>query len=112
LPESELSAEGQEFVKTYQQKYDDEIQPYTAYAYEAANVILDAIERASEEAGGDVPDRQAVLEQIFATEDYKGVLGTWSFDEDGDTTLTELSILRVEGGEFQLDHTLSVAKLQ
>ena len=112
LPASELSAEGQEFVKTYQQKYDDEIQPYTPYAYEAANVMLDAIERASEEAGGDVPDRQAVLEQIFATEDYKGVLGTWSFDEDGDTTLSELSILRVEGGEFQLDRTLSVAELQ
>jgi branched-chain amino acid transport system substrate-binding protein len=112
LPEGELSAEGQEFVKTYQQKYDDEIQPYTPYAYEAANVMLDAIERASEEAGGDVPDRQAVLEQIFATEDYKGVLGTWSFDEDGDTTLTELSILKVEGGKFQLDRTLSVAELQ
>jgi branched-chain amino acid transport system substrate-binding protein len=74
--------------------------------------MLDAIERASEEAGGDVPDRQAVEEQIFATEDYKGVLGTWSFDEDGDTTLTELSILKVEGGKFQLDRTLSVAKLQ
>jgi branched-chain amino acid transport system substrate-binding protein len=74
--------------------------------------MLDAIERASEEAGGDVPDRQAVLEQIFATEDYKGVLGTWSFDEDGDTTLSKLSILRVEGGEFQLDRTLSVAELQ
>ena len=112
LPEGELFAEGQEFVKTYQQKYDDEIQPYTPYAYEAANVMLDAIERASEEAGGDVPDRQAVEEQIFATEDYKGVLGTWSFDEDGDTTLTELSILKVEGGEFQLDRTLSVAELQ
>jgi branched-chain amino acid transport system substrate-binding protein len=112
LPESSLSAEGQEFVKTYQQTYDDEIQPYTAYAYEAANVMLDAIEQASEEAGGDVPDRQAVREQIFATEDYKGVLGTWSFDEDGDTTLSKLSILMVEGGEFQLDRTLSVAELQ
>jgi branched-chain amino acid transport system substrate-binding protein len=112
LPEGALSAAGQEFVKTYQHKYDDEIQPYTPYAYEAANVMLDAIERASEEAGGDVPDRQAVEEQIFATEDYKGVLGTWSFDEDGDTTLTELSILKVEGGKFQLDRTLSVAELQ
>jgi branched-chain amino acid transport system substrate-binding protein len=110
LPESELSAEGQEFVDTYESKYDDAIQPYTAYAYEAANVMLDAIERASDEAGGDVPDREAVVEQIFATEDYEGVLGTWSFDEDGDTTLTELSILRVEDGEFQLDNVLDVAE--
>ncbi len=74
--------------------------------------MLDAIERASEEAGGDVPDRQAVVEQIFATEDYKGVLGTWSFDEDGDTTLTELSVQRVENGEFVLDRVLDVSELQ
>ena len=112
LPESELSPEGQEFVRTFEQKYDEEVQPYTAYAYEAANVMLDAIERASEEAGGGVPEREAVVEQIFATENYKGVLGTWSFDEDGDTTLTELSVQRVENGKFVLDRVLDVAELQ
>ena len=112
LPESELSAEGKKFVKTYEQKYDDQIQPYTAYAYEAANVMLDAIEKASKEAGGDVPDREAVVQQIFATEDYHGVLGTWSFDEDGDTTLTELSVQKVENGEFTLDRVLDVSELQ
>jgi branched-chain amino acid transport system substrate-binding protein len=112
LPQSELSGEGQQFVENFEQQYDEPIQPYTAYAYEAANVMLDAIERASEEAGGDVPDRQAVVEQIFATEDYQGALGTWSFDEDGDTTLTELSVQRVEGGEWQLNRVLDVADLQ
>jgi branched-chain amino acid transport system substrate-binding protein len=112
LPQSELSGEGRQFVQKFEEQYDEPIQPYTAYAYEAANVMLDAIERASEEAGGDVPDRQAVIEQIFATEDYQGALGTWSFDEDGDTTLTELSVQRVEGGEFTLDRVLDVAELQ
>jgi branched-chain amino acid transport system substrate-binding protein len=110
LPESELSEEGQKFVETYEKKYDDAIQPYTAYAYEAANVMLDAIERASEEAGG-VPDREAVVQQIFATEDYHGALGTWSFDEDGDTTLTELSVQTVENGKFELDRVLDVSEL-
>jgi branched-chain amino acid transport system substrate-binding protein len=112
LPQSELSEEGQKFVQKYEEKYDDVIQPYTAYAYEAANVMLDAIEKASEDAGGDVPDREAVVEQIFATEDYQGALGTWSFDEDGDTTLTELSVQRVENGEFKLDSVLDVSELQ
>ena len=111
LPESELSEEGQEFVKTFEQNYDEEIQPYTAYAYEAANVMLDAIERASKEAGGGVPDREAVVQQIFATENYHGVLGTWSFDEDGDTTLTELSVQHVENGKFVLDRVLDVSEL-
>ena len=115
LPQSELTGEGQEFVKDFEAKYDEPIQPYTAYAYEAANVMLDAIEKASEEAGGEVPDRQAVIEQIFATEDYDGVLARgskWSFDEDGDTTLTKLSVQRVEGGEFQLDRVVDVSQLQ
>ena len=110
LPEEELSAEGQEFIEAYESNYDDDIQPYTAYAYEAANVMFDAVEAAAEEAGG-VPERQAVVEQIFATEDYEGVLGTWSFDEDGDTSLTELSVQTVDGGEFQLDRIVDVADL-
>src|SRR5215203_1693638 len=115
LPQKELSEEGQQFVDDFESKYDEPIQPYTAYAYEAANVMLDAIEKASEEAGGGVPDRQAVVEQIFATENYHGVLARgskWSFDEDGDTTLTKLSVQRVEGGEFKLDSVLDVTELQ
>ncbi len=110
LPEEELSAEGQEFVEAYESNYDDDIQPYTAYAYESANVMFDAVEAAAEEAGG-VPERQAVVEQIFATEDFEGVLGTWSFDEEGDTSLTELSIQTVDGGEFSLDRVVDVADL-
>jgi branched-chain amino acid transport system substrate-binding protein len=112
IPPEELGQRGQEFIDAYNKKYDDPIQPYTAYAYEAANVMLDAIERASEEAGGGVPEREAVVEQIFATEDYEGVLGTWSFDEDGDTTLTELSIQRVENGEFVLDRIMDVSEFK
>jgi branched-chain amino acid transport system substrate-binding protein len=111
LPESELSQKGKEFVDKYESAYDDAVQPYTVYAYEAANVMLDAIERASEEAGGEVPDREAVVKQVFATEDYNGALGTWSFDEDGDTTLTELSIQRVENGEFVYQQTVDVEDL-
>jgi branched-chain amino acid transport system substrate-binding protein len=111
LPESELSQEGKEFVDKYESTYDDAVQPYTVYAYEAANVMLDAIERASKEDGGEVPDREAVVKQVFATEDYNGALGTWSFDEDGDTTLTELSIQRVENGEFVYQQTVDVEDL-
>jgi branched-chain amino acid transport system substrate-binding protein len=108
LPESELSDKGQQFVQEYESRYDDEIQPYTAYAYEAANVMLDAIERASKK--GEVT-RETVLKEIFATEDYNGVLGTWSFDEDGDTTLTELSVQRVENGEFEYQRTIDAGEM-
>jgi branched-chain amino acid transport system substrate-binding protein len=109
LPASELSPEGKDFVDNFEQKYDEPVQPYTAYAYEAANVMLDAIEKAYEEDGE--VTREGVLREVFATEDYKGVLGTWSFDEDGDTTLTELSVNRVENGEFVYQRTVDAAEM-
>jgi branched-chain amino acid transport system substrate-binding protein len=111
LPESELSEKGQQFVKKYRDTYDDDIQPYTAYAYEAANVMLDAIERASKEADGGAPDRASVVRQLFQTKDYDGVLGNWSFDDDGDTTLSKLSIQKVEDGKFEFQRTVDVGQL-
>jgi branched-chain amino acid transport system substrate-binding protein len=111
IPPEKLGGAGQKFIDNYEANYDDDVQPYTAYAYEAANVMLDAIERASKDAGG-VPDRKAVIEQMFATQDYQGVLGPWSFDDDGDTSLTRLSIQEVEDGEFRLKRVLSVEDMQ
>jgi branched-chain amino acid transport system substrate-binding protein len=104
LPPSRLTGEGQEFVEKFEKKYG-EVHGYTAYAYEAANVMLDALERAAKD--GEV-DREEVIQEIFATENYGGVLGTWSFDEDGDTTLTELSVNKVVKGQFELDRILDV----
>jgi branched-chain amino acid transport system substrate-binding protein len=112
IPPEKLGSAGQDFIDKYEQNYDDAVQPYTAYAYEAANVMLDAIERASKDVGGDVPDRKAVIEQVFATQDYQGVLGTWSFDNDGDTSLTKLSIQEIEDGEFRLNRVLDVSDMQ
>jgi branched-chain amino acid transport system substrate-binding protein len=112
IPPEELGSAGQDFIDKYEQNYDDDVQPYTAYAYEAANVMLDALERASRDAGGDVPDRKAVIEQVFATQDYQGVLGTWSFDNEGDTSLTKLSIQEIEDGEFRLNRVLDVSDMQ
>jgi branched-chain amino acid transport system substrate-binding protein len=109
LPPSELPPEGKEFVEAYEQKYDAEVEAYTAYAYEAANVMLDAIEKAYEEDGE--VTREGVLREVFATEDYKGILGTWSFDEDGDTTLTELSVQQVENGEFVYQRTIDADEM-
>src|SRR5215218_399743 len=47
LPPSELPGTGQEFVERYQERFpDSEVEALTAYGYEAANVLLDAIENA------------------------------------------------------------------
>ena len=107
LPASELPGKGQDFVQQYKDKYGSYVEAYTAYGYEAANVMLDAIDRAYK-ADGKVT-REGVVRELFNTKDYDGVLGTWSFDENGDTTLTELSGQKVQNGKFEFNRTLSAA---
>jgi branched-chain amino acid transport system substrate-binding protein len=108
LPASELPQKGQEFVERYEERFPDSgYAKYTAHAYEAANVLLEAIDKAYQ-ADGRVT-RGGVARQLFATENYDGVLGTWSFDEYGDTTLTKVSGHRVKNGAFDFDRTLDTS---
>jgi branched-chain amino acid transport system substrate-binding protein len=54
-------------------------------------VILDSIDRAS-----DPGDRAAVADAFFATTDRQSVLGTYSIDDLGETTLDRLTGYRIE----------------
>jgi branched-chain amino acid transport system substrate-binding protein len=96
LPPSELPPEGQEFYDAYAEKYGEEIpDPYAIYGYEAMRLALDAIERSG------TGEKADVLQAIFDTKDRPGVLGTYSIDENGDTTLTDMSLQEIEDGELK-----------
>ena len=64
-----------------------------AYGYEAMAVVLDSIRRAGARA---TPRRG--LDAFFDTEDRDSVLGTYSIDEVGNTTLGRLAGYRLAGG--------------
>ena len=102
LPPDKLTGKGAEFITKYNAKYPNaKAEGYTAYGYEAVNVVLAAIERAAAKNPADVAALRAlVLDEVKATKDYDGVLGKWSFDADGDTSLTVMSGLIIKGGEF------------
>jgi branched-chain amino acid transport system substrate-binding protein len=92
----ELPPAGKKFYEDYKKEYgeaEDEIDPYAVYGYEAMDVVLDAIEK-----GG--TDRQAVIDAFFATKDKESVLGTYSIDPDGDTTLTTYGAYIAKGGKL------------
>ena len=65
--------------------------PYAIYGYEAMKVVIDAIAR----SGPRGKDRAAVLDALRSTRDRQSVLGTYSFDANGDTTLTRYGIYHV-----------------
>ena len=91
---SQLPPAGQRFVRAFGERYGREPGRYAAYGYEAMAVVLDSIRRAGDQ--GD--DRDSVVDAFFDTQDRDSVLGTYSIDEVGDTTLTGLAGYRVSDG--------------
>jgi branched-chain amino acid transport system substrate-binding protein len=93
-PRNRLPAAGRKFYTDYVAKFKEEPQGYAIYGFEAASVALAAIEKTC------VKDRAAVRDAIAATKNFRGVLGTWSFDANGDTSLTDMIGNRVVKGKW------------
>jgi WD40 repeat protein/DNA-binding SARP family transcriptional activator/ABC-type branched-subunit amino acid transport system substrate-binding protein len=91
---SKLTGPGADWYRRYKERFQSDQDYYVANAYEAINVALAAIERVGKR------DRAAIRDAIFATQVADGVLGPWSFDRNGDTTLTNMSIVQVKNGRW------------
>ncbi|HEV8639201.1 MAG TPA: ABC transporter substrate-binding protein [Chloroflexota bacterium] len=104
LPADKLTGPGKAWYDKYKAKYNAEPEVYAVYGYEAAKVALDALQRAGKK------DRGAIRDAVFATKDFeKGALGKWSFDQNGDTTLTTMSGQQIKGGKFTFVKELKAA---
>jgi branched-chain amino acid transport system substrate-binding protein len=86
LDPSQLAPAGKDFVRRFADEYGRRPGRYAAYGYEAMAVILDSIQRAD-----DPGDRTAVVNAFFDTTRRESVLGTYSVDEVGDTTLDRMT---------------------
>jgi branched-chain amino acid transport system substrate-binding protein len=94
IPIDQLTGAGKEFVDAFlAESGKDTVDPYTAYAAQAADVLLDAIDR----AGTD--ERARVAEELFQTDVQDGILGNFQIDENGDTTLGTVTFFQVKEGE-------------
>ena len=93
---------GQEFFKDFSDAYAREPDAQAIYGFEAMSAVLEAI-KSTEEQGN---DRGAVIDAFFATKNRESVLGTYSIDENGDTTLADYGAYRVEGGSLVFDKVL------
>jgi branched-chain amino acid transport system substrate-binding protein len=101
LSPDEYPPEGQEFFDAFRAKYDEpNPNPYAIYGYEAMRLALDAIQRSG------TGNKEDIVKALFETKDRESVLGTYSIDENGDTTLTDYGVYTVEGGELRFDSTI------
>jgi branched-chain amino acid transport system substrate-binding protein len=96
LSPDEYPPEGQQFFDQFKQKYgEDNPDPYAIYGYEAARLALDAIERSG------TGEKADIIKALFDTKDRQSVLGTYSIDHNGDTTLTDMALESVENGQLK-----------
>jgi branched-chain amino acid transport system substrate-binding protein len=101
LSPDEYPPEGQEFFKQFSQKYGEaNPDPYAIYGYEAMRLALDAIQRSG------TGNKEDIVKALFDTKDRQSVLGTYSIDENGDTTLTDYGVYSIDGGELKFDETI------
>jgi branched-chain amino acid transport system substrate-binding protein len=66
------------------------------------SLILDAIERAGDEGN----NRERVLEELFNTENRESVLGTYSIDDTGDSSITDYGAYVIKDGTLSFDKTV------
>ena len=91
------------FYAAFRDRFRKTPEPYAIYGYEAMNLVLDAIRR----GGG---TRQGAIDAFRATRDRDSVLGRYSIDENGDTTLSTYGVLKVSRrGRPAYDRTIDAS---
>lgn len=95
--------ESRAFLDQYQARYGEApIASYHLQGYDAAAMLLNAIEQVAERNGGSLYiGRQALREALFATRGMQGLSGPLNCIETGDCAQPNISIFQVATGEFR-----------
>jgi branched-chain amino acid transport system substrate-binding protein len=94
LDPSLLPASAKPVLREFRSRFERPPPPAAAYGYESMALLLDAIRR----AGDDGDSRAAVIDALLSTSERRSILGTYSIDGNGDTTLDAVSGYRVGDG--------------
>jgi branched-chain amino acid transport system substrate-binding protein len=86
------------FTKRFPNKAD--VGSYTFPALDCANILIDAIGRAIDANGGNMPSREQVRAAVAATKNFKGTTGTYTFDANGDPTSPTMAIFQTKGTDW------------
>ena len=87
------------FVAEYTARFGTAPSAYSANYYVAAQVLIRAIEQARRAYGGKLPTRELVLKELRETKNVHSILGTFSFDANGDTTNPLFSVFAIKNNK-------------
>jgi branched-chain amino acid transport system substrate-binding protein len=88
--------EAAQVAKRYERTYHSPMPTPALYGYEAMSAVLAAIQRAGKKGN----DRGKVITQMLDTRGRRSVIGTYSIDKDGDTSIKSYGSYRVRGGRM------------
>ena len=86
---------GKAFLKAYKKAYGvSNPDPYSIYGYASAQLGIAALKHVKAGLGGKAL-QAAMVKAVFATKNLNGVLGQFSIDKAGDTTLTAYGLYKL-----------------
>jgi branched-chain amino acid transport system substrate-binding protein len=92
LPNTALKGAGAAFIKNFTKADKKAPDPYSVYAAQAAEVMVGAIAQSN-------GTRADVAKQLFKLKLANSILGTVSFNANGDVTANPVTIYRIKGGK-------------
>lgn len=84
----------QKFVENYMKAYGRAPDQFAASAYDGVYMAMDAMQRA-----GTTTDHKKIRDALAQMKDFKGVCGTFSFDEKRDPVV-DLILMKMQDGKF------------
>lgn len=90
----------QDFARRYKARFNQDIELYAPFAYDAARAMLKAIQDANS------TDRQKIVDSL-AKVDINGVTGRIAFDPHGDLIRPPYALFEVRKGQWQSVKTIA-----
>jgi branched-chain amino acid transport system substrate-binding protein len=92
LPNEQLGSTGKKFVSDFGTSVGSSPDPYSVYAGQSAEVLLNAIATSD-------GSRAGVAANLLKTKVSNGILGSFSINKNGDTTANPVTIYMIKGGK-------------
>ena len=89
-------AKVQNFVDAYTKKYGHAPDQFAASAYDGVYMAVDAMKRA-----GSTTDHKKIRDALARMKDFKGVCGTFSFDDKRDPVV-DLILMKMKDGKYSM----------
>ena len=105
-PGRERKGLGARFIHGFRRTHDGaDPEPYAVYAYESMLLMLDAIDRAGAGAGA----RAGIVNALFDTSRRRSAIGTYSINEDGDTSKRNYDVYSIRSGDLTHLRTITTS---